>query len=192
MALHTQSFSHIWLFETLDCSPPGSSVHGISHARILKWVAISSARGSSWPRDDCWLEGVVTGPLQVLGSGVVSDFLKWPCVPYIWQKFLIYFDQFMIPFLRYFLILKVGLVVLTEIWGWRRLNLLELNKVQFQPHWMRQDGKEWYTVMRLVVLMIIMLLSTFSKAFSYMLFHLIFITDLNRKSSNDYLYSANS
>ena len=57
---------------------------------------------------------------------------------------------------------------------------------------MRQDGKEWYTVMRLVVLMIIMLLSTFSKAFSYMLFHLIFITDLNRKSSNDYLYSANS
>lgn len=35
----------------------------------------------------------------------------------LWQKFLIYFEQFMIPFLRYFLILKVGLVVLTEIWG---------------------------------------------------------------------------
>ena len=35
MALHTQSFSRIWLFETLDCSPPGSSVHGISQARIL-------------------------------------------------------------------------------------------------------------------------------------------------------------
>ena len=30
-------------------SPPGSSVHGISQARILKWVAIAFSRGSSWP-----------------------------------------------------------------------------------------------------------------------------------------------
>ena len=36
---------------SLDCSPPGSSVHGILQARILDWVAISSSRGSSWPRD---------------------------------------------------------------------------------------------------------------------------------------------
>ena len=35
----------------MDCSWPGSSVHGISQARILKWVAISSSRGSSQPRD---------------------------------------------------------------------------------------------------------------------------------------------
>ena len=35
----------------LDCSPPGSSVHGIVQARILEWVAISHSRGSSWPRD---------------------------------------------------------------------------------------------------------------------------------------------
>ena len=32
-------------------SPPGSSVHGISQARVLEWVAISFSRGSSWPRD---------------------------------------------------------------------------------------------------------------------------------------------
>ena len=31
----------------LDCSPPGSSVHGISQARILEWVASPSSRGSS-------------------------------------------------------------------------------------------------------------------------------------------------
>ena len=31
---------------SMDCSPPGSSVHGISQARILKWVAISHSRGS--------------------------------------------------------------------------------------------------------------------------------------------------
>ena len=35
----------------MDCSPPGSSVHGILHARILEWVAISFSRGSSQPRD---------------------------------------------------------------------------------------------------------------------------------------------
>ena len=33
------------------CSPPGSSVHGISQIRILEWGAISFSRRSSWPRD---------------------------------------------------------------------------------------------------------------------------------------------
>ena len=35
----------------MDCSPPGSSIHGIFQARILEWVAISFSRGSSQPRD---------------------------------------------------------------------------------------------------------------------------------------------
>ena len=35
------------LGDPMDCSPPGSSVHGIFPARILEWVAISSSRGSS-------------------------------------------------------------------------------------------------------------------------------------------------
>ena len=35
----------------MDCSPPGSSAHGVLHARILEWVALHSSRGSSWPRD---------------------------------------------------------------------------------------------------------------------------------------------
>ena len=35
------------LCHPVNCSPPGSSVHGISQARILEWVAISSSRGSS-------------------------------------------------------------------------------------------------------------------------------------------------
>ena len=34
----------------MDCSPLGSSVHGIFQARILEWVAISYSRGSSQPR----------------------------------------------------------------------------------------------------------------------------------------------
>ena len=35
----------------MDCSPPGSSVHGILQARVLEWGAVSSSRGSSQPRD---------------------------------------------------------------------------------------------------------------------------------------------
>ena len=38
------------LCDPMDRNPPGSSVHGILQARILKWVAISFSRGSSRPR----------------------------------------------------------------------------------------------------------------------------------------------
>ena len=38
------------LCDPIDCSPPGSSVHGILQARILQWVAISFSRVSSPPR----------------------------------------------------------------------------------------------------------------------------------------------
>ena len=37
--------------DPMDCSLPGSSVHGILQARVLEWVAISFSKGSSWPRD---------------------------------------------------------------------------------------------------------------------------------------------
>ena len=39
------------LCNSLECSPPGSSVHGILQARILEWVATSFSRGSSWPKN---------------------------------------------------------------------------------------------------------------------------------------------
>ena len=40
-----ESLSCVWLFATpVDCSLPGSSVHGILQARILEWVAISFSR----------------------------------------------------------------------------------------------------------------------------------------------------
>ena len=63
-ACHACVLSHVWLFAVknpmqwnpMDCSPPGSSVHGISQARLLGWVAISFFREwlpfpSSWPRN---------------------------------------------------------------------------------------------------------------------------------------------
>ena len=42
--------SCLTLCDPMDCSPRGSSVHGILLARILKWVAIPFSRGSSQPR----------------------------------------------------------------------------------------------------------------------------------------------
>ena len=39
------------LCDLMDCSPPGSSVHGILQARILEWAAMPSSRGSSRSRD---------------------------------------------------------------------------------------------------------------------------------------------
>ena len=55
----------------MDCSPPDSSVHRISQARILEWVAISFSRGSFWPRD--WPPSLLywqvdSLPLSYLGS----------------------------------------------------------------------------------------------------------------------------
>ena len=45
----TQLYPTLW--DPVDCSLPGLSIHGILQARILEWVAISFSRGSSQPRD---------------------------------------------------------------------------------------------------------------------------------------------
>ena len=39
----------------MDCSLPGSSIHGIFQASGLEWVAISFSKGSSQPRDQTWV-----------------------------------------------------------------------------------------------------------------------------------------
>ena len=47
----------------MDCSPPGFSVHRISQARILEWVAMSFSRGSSQPRDRICISCISRGIL---------------------------------------------------------------------------------------------------------------------------------
>ena len=86
LALKVQvSFAQLYLtlYDLVDCSPPGSSVHGISQARILEWVAVPFSRGSSRPRiepessalqaDSLPLElpgkPLVWAPLKTSGSG---------------------------------------------------------------------------------------------------------------------------
>ena len=56
--------SRVWLCDPMNCSQPGSSVHGILLARTLQWVAISSFRGSSPPRDPSHLS-----PISYIAGG---------------------------------------------------------------------------------------------------------------------------
>ena len=49
--LDVRTHAQSCLCDPMDYSPPGSSVHGESQARILQWVAISFSRGSSPPRE---------------------------------------------------------------------------------------------------------------------------------------------
>ena len=73
-------FSHIWLCNPMDCSPPVSSVYEISQARILEWVAISSSRRSSRPRD--WTHISYS---SCIGRQILYHWATWeaPYIPYI-------------------------------------------------------------------------------------------------------------
>ena len=57
--------SGLILCDPVDCSPPGSSVHGLLQAGILEWVAMPSSRGSSQPKD-----GTCICPLHWQGSSL--------------------------------------------------------------------------------------------------------------------------
>ena len=59
--------------DSMDCSLPGSSVHGISQARILEWIVISFSGGSSHPRDQTYVSFIAGG-----------FFTAWP----IWEAHL--------------------------------------------------------------------------------------------------------
>ena len=72
---------HVWakspqtcptLCDPMDYSLPGSSVQGILQARILEWVAISSSRGSSQPRDQTYISYV-----SCIGRWILLGYVKW-------------------------------------------------------------------------------------------------------------------
>ena len=52
----------------MDCSLPGSSVHGIFEPIVLEWIAISFSSGSSQPRDQTWVSCVVGRRFTVLAT----------------------------------------------------------------------------------------------------------------------------
>ena len=61
------------LWDSVNCSPPGSSVHGILQARILEWVAIPFSKAFSPPRD-----GIQVSPTLQVDSLPVEPLGKPP------------------------------------------------------------------------------------------------------------------
>ena len=73
---HLSRFSLVWLWNPMDYSLSGFSVHAIVQARTLEWVAMPSSRESSWPRDQtaclispAWQVGSL--PLVSLGKSLL-------------------------------------------------------------------------------------------------------------------------
>ena len=65
------------LCDPMDCSPPGSSVHGILQARILEWVAIPFSRGSS--PGDLPDPGIEPRSLALQADSLLSEPPGKPC-----------------------------------------------------------------------------------------------------------------
>ena len=77
--------SCLTLCDPMNCSPSGSSVHGILQARILEWVAVPFSRGSSRPVDRTWASCIVRQILYSLShqgsppppDNAITKSFKW-------------------------------------------------------------------------------------------------------------------
>ena len=97
--------SCLTLCSPMDCSLPGSSVHGILQARILEWVAMPSSRGSFQPRDQTCISSVYLH--QQVGSLILALPGK-PLTDHIWSNLLIFllYNPFSFPILFSHLLLN--------------------------------------------------------------------------------------
>ena len=73
------------LWDSVDCSLPGSSVHGILQAKMLEWVAMPSSRGSFWLRDQTHIS-----KSTALAGGFFATSATWD---YTDRKSTLHLDQ---------------------------------------------------------------------------------------------------
>ena len=64
-------------WDPMDCSPPGSSVHGIFQSRILELIAISFSRGSSRSRNQTWVSCIAGRSFTNWAMREVDAINKW-------------------------------------------------------------------------------------------------------------------
>ena len=72
--------SCLTLYDPIDCSLPGTSVHGIFQARVLEWVVISFSRGSSQPRDQTQARILEWAAFPFRGSSQPRDQTQVSCI----------------------------------------------------------------------------------------------------------------
>ena len=70
----------------MDCSLPGSSLHGILQARVLEWVAISFSRGSSWPRDQTQVSRIPGRRFNLWATREAQENCPWVLSTLIWVQ----------------------------------------------------------------------------------------------------------
>ena len=90
-------FSHVRLCGTMNCSPPGSSAHGVLQARILEWVAVPSSRGSYWSRDQSCISYVYlhwqAGSLSLVPPGKTPEMAMLSHIYYTRVSFTVIFRK---------------------------------------------------------------------------------------------------
>ena len=124
MCLCLVSKSCLALCNSMDCSLSGSSVHGIFQARILEWVAMSSSRRHSRPRDQTHISCIVWGilyHLSNLGNPIPCTFIEISDVVFLSCDYLLSFYLFFVWWLmclfllsplllEYFISILVGFI----------------------------------------------------------------------------------
>ena len=117
------------LCDLMDCSLPGSSVHGILQARILEWVAMLFTRGSSRPRDQTWSPALQADSLPSEPPGKPPKIPNDPAVPLlgIYHEKIIIQNDICIP------MFTAALFTIARTWKQTRCPLTD--------EWMK---KPWY------------------------------------------------
>ena len=102
----------------MDCSPLGSSVHGISQARILEWVPISFSRGSSSPRNQTCISSTGVGIIWIIYHWAIQED---PTVTYskMWSVIEQIISQFVWKYKKKKKTLKSQSNLEKEEWNWR-------------------------------------------------------------------------
>ena len=67
------------LDDPMDCSPPGSSVHGTLQAKTLQWVAMPSSRGSSQSGDQTQVSCLADGFFTIWATREAQTVAHWIC-----------------------------------------------------------------------------------------------------------------
>ena len=78
--------SCLTLFDLTDCSPSGSSAHGILQARTLEWVAMPFSKGSSRPRDRTWVSCIALPTKIHLIKAMVFPVVMYGCESWTIKK----------------------------------------------------------------------------------------------------------
>ena len=110
------------LCDPLDGSPPGSSVHWIFQARIMKWVAIPFSRGFSRPRYQIQVSCITGGFFTIWATGGAQIITERPILKYVW-KTMAYNKKESCAF-------KTGLLrIFKKVLCWFVMNLKEGNMI---------------------------------------------------------------